>query len=133
MIFMKYSSNSVNALSLADIDKLENSILELEKYRIAKEMIIRLTIVKITWYHFGHWIYRSKANDHDADHMIGIHDDEHHLGEWDDEGRKAELIQEANAGEVSTIYSFNVVSVILLRVSIWGCKKLMMRPYDMPW
>jgi len=40
MIFMKYSSNSVNALSLADIDKLENSILELEKNHIAKEMII---------------------------------------------------------------------------------------------
>merc|ERR1712131_38447 len=63
----------VNALSLADIDKLENSILELEKNHIAK------------------------TNDHDADHMIGIHDDDHHLGEWDDEGKKAELIQEANA------------------------------------
>ena len=44
MIFMKYSSHSVNALSLGDIDKLENSILELEKNSIAKEMIIQIFI-----------------------------------------------------------------------------------------
>ena len=96
---MKYSSNSVNALSLADIDKLENSILELEKNSIAKEMIIWWCpeSLKSFWY----WIYHSKTNDHDADHMIGVHDDDHHLGEWADDGRKAELIQEANVGEVS--------------------------------
>ena len=36
---MKYSSNWVNATSMVDIDKLENSISELEKSFLAKEWL----------------------------------------------------------------------------------------------
>ena len=65
-------------------------------------------------------IYHSKTNDHDADHMIGIHDEDHHLGEWDDEGKKAELIQEANAGEVSISYRSGYAIKTGKVIDIWA-------------